>query len=154
MLTFLYNLWTNRNQLLYRGRIESPYMIFESTLASIRDYKHAMHRLACDKTNHTRHRRSTSDVNRRVNWQASNLGILKINVDVAVNSQGVVSIGAIAQDSEGISRRFSGKSHEGLRSSELGETLAFWEGIELAREILHLRAVVWWKETARQWLKW
>ncbi|KAL1182733.1 hypothetical protein V6Z11_A02G135500 [Gossypium hirsutum] len=88
-ITTLWNIWNGRNNIIFRGKEEDAYGIWERSRKLNIDFR--IHNLSSQPI--------LPRVPRYCRWEKPSDGIIKVNVDAAVNSCGT-SLGIIARDSD------------------------------------------------------
>ncbi|XP_040967984.1 uncharacterized protein [Gossypium hirsutum] len=130
LIPTLWNIWNGRNSAIFRGKEEDANVIRERARKLNNDFQ--IHNLSSQLI--------LSRVPRCCRWEKPTKGVIKVNVDVAVNSYGT-SLGIIARDSDGFVLRDKASFFNKVVSPEQAELDALIDGFRLAH-ILNVDKVI------------
>ncbi|MBA0869540.1 hypothetical protein Goshw_029771, partial [Gossypium schwendimanii] len=123
-LTLLWNSWNDRNNMVFKGKMDAPVIIWERAQTLSKDFR--IYNLTEPAV------LSTKSTNR--NWKKPPNGSFKINVDATI-SNGCRGVGAIARDHDGFVIGGCYNFKEKAMDITWAELDAFKEGLKLAERL-------------------
>ncbi|XP_040944950.1 uncharacterized protein [Gossypium hirsutum] len=121
LMTTLWNYWNNRNNYIFRGKVEEAKQIWERASSLNKEFR------ICNMSNVPL--LSQNIVEKR--WKKPPKDVLKINFDATVG-ENKTGYGMVIRDEEGFVLGGGGGIKEGRRSVEEAECMAFEESIKMA----------------------